>query len=337
MDHDAALKRAHTPGTLVWHYTSLDTLALILRSNALLATEVGFQNDIRETETADEAFTAALEELKRDAKYGLFASHALQMLGDLSSGRVRRPSRERDLLEDARFILCASDDPDSLYAWRTYASGGIGCAIGLDPEIPLGVVDPREGTHRMRHWRKVRYKPEEIRDIALTVLSSLGHQWNIANARDAHLESSGEAFLLLLRQLTVARSHVRAYAKDASFEDEHEQRITLETVSLDAVLFTPSSMGPRPHVQIVGSEGHRFGISYRSAAAAKKLPIRAVRLGPGAPDSAVTSAEWLLVANGYGLDPIHVVEQDDDGDFHDWEDWTSTVVIDRSSHPYRSR
>lgn len=337
MDHDEAIDRARTPGALVWHYTNLDTLALILRSNALLATEVGFQNDIRETRTADDAFVAALNELTGHAKYGLFAAHALEMLDDLSSGEVRLPSRERDLLEDARFILCASDDPDSLYAWRTYASGGIGCAIGLDPSVPLGVVDPREGTHRMRHWRKVLYQPEEIRDISLKVLTTLGHRWNIAKAEETEAEKSDSAFILLLHELTVARSHVRAYAKDVSFEEEHEQRITLETVSLDAIMFTPSSMGPRPHVQIVGSDGHRFGLSYPTANEARKLPIRAMRLAPGAPDSAVTSTEWLLVTHGYRLDPDHRVEEDDDGEFHDWEEWTDSVVIDRSSHPYRSR
>jgi hypothetical protein len=34
-------------GRLVWHYTSLDVLALILDSDCLVATEVSFQNDIR--------------------------------------------------------------------------------------------------------------------------------------------------------------------------------------------------------------------------------------------------------------------------------------------------
>lgn len=66
MDYAAAIARARTGGELVWHYTTLDTLALILQGNSLLATEVSFQNDIRETLTADAAFKEALEALQAD-------------------------------------------------------------------------------------------------------------------------------------------------------------------------------------------------------------------------------------------------------------------------------
>lgn len=72
MDYDRALDRARTPGGLVWHYTTLDTLALILQNNFLLATGVSFQNDIRETSTADAVFREVLESMAVDDSHSHF-------------------------------------------------------------------------------------------------------------------------------------------------------------------------------------------------------------------------------------------------------------------------
>ncbi|MFJ4253740.1 hypothetical protein [Microbacterium sp. NPDC090003] len=141
MDEQGA--RARIGGGLIWHYTSLDVLATILESNCLLATEVSFQNDIRETVTADEALAAALTDLKADATMSAFAYSASRLLNDLDSGMHLSGSTESGLLENSRFIVCASADSDSLYAWRTYGNtSSIGCAIGLDPSATLGVVAP---------------------------------------------------------------------------------------------------------------------------------------------------------------------------------------------------
>jgi hypothetical protein len=337
MDYKAAIERARTPGELVWHYTTLDTLGLILQNNYLLATEVSFQNDIRETSTADAAFREALEALSFDDRYMLFAREALQYLDREDTWQPTLTSVSHELTRNARFILCASDDPDSLYAWRTYAQGGIGCAIGLDPKVQLGVVDPgpNPGPRRVRHWRQVVYQPARVREAAHRGLRNLGEQWLAARDGGRSEQDADEAFAVIVRHLTEVRSDVRSRAKDPAFSDEHEQRVTVETVSYRALLTTSSSMGPRPHVRLVASENGRWGEICERGDTAPKLPIRAVRLGPDAPDSASAGTQWLLLANGYLLDPDYA--DDDDPDPFTPQTWANSVVIDHSMHPYRSR
>lgn len=333
------MKRARSSGELVWHYTTLDTLALILQSNSLLATEVSFQNDIRETSTADAAFREALEELNVDEKYRAYRSFARESLEYLNHEDGWQPtfaSVSYELTRNARFIFCASDDPDSLYAWRTYAQGGIGCAIGLDPKVQLGVVDPDPSPmpRRVRHWRQVIYRPAMVRQAARRALLRLGDQWLAVHELDRTEEHANEAFGLIIRHLMEARSDVRSRAKDPAFSDEHEQRVTVETVSHKALITTSSSMGPRPHVRLVASKRGKWGEACESSTDAPKLPIRAVRLGPDAPDSASAATQWLLLANGYLLDPDYA--GDDPGPLTP-PTWEKSVIIDRSEHPYRSR
>lgn len=337
VDYNAALERARTQGELVWHYTTLDTLALILQGNFLLATEVSFQNDIRETSTADVAFREALEALTKDDKYSLFANQALSFLNDEDSWDISFGTVSPELTRNARFILCASNDPDSLYAWRTYSTGGIGCAIGLDPKVALGIVDPDPSPmpRRVRHWRDAVYTPSKVRQAAERALVKLGDQWIDAHGRDRAEEDRREAFGLIVAHLTEARSDVRSRAKDPAFSDEREQRVTVESFSHRALLTTPSSMGPRPHVRIVASSNGRWGESFVSALAAPKLPVRAIRLGPDAPASAKVATQWLLLANGYELDPVYVDDSDPAPSAR--QTWEETVVLDRSEHPYRSR
>lgn len=335
MDLEAALQRARTPDELVWHYTTLETLALILQSNSILATEVSFQNDIRETLTADDAFSNALNKLRNDQKYGSFAEEALDYLEREDNWLTINPSPVHELTRNARFILCGAGDPDSLYAWRTYSQDGIGCAIGLDSDVALGVVDATAHPHRVRHWRKVVYSPTGTTQVALRVLKRLGDRWLQAAHDDAADDPSMDAFGVIVLNLVEARSQVRAIAKDPAFSDEDERRVTVETVSQSSLITTPSSMGPRPQVRLVTSQGGRWGESAIRADIAPPLPIRAIRLGPNAPDSAFAAAQWLLYANGYQLDPVRVDEGDPSP--HAEITWESSVVIDKSEHPYRAR
>lgn len=335
MDYDTAVDRAQTPGKLVWHYTNLDTLTLILQSNCLLATEVSFQNDIRETSTADSAFMEVLGEISNNVRYSRFARDALTFLRREDDEDPSFVGLAGELVRKARFILCASNDPDSLYAWRTYAQGGIGCAIGLDPGVPLGVVNPKSSHQapRIRHWRKVTYSPSKTHNEARRLLERLGEEWLVAHEEDTKSEGSQEAMRLLITHLTEVRSSVRAIAKDPAFADENEHRVTVEDVPADALTITPSSMGPRPHVRLVTSGAHRWGEVYPRGDLAPRLPIRAIRLGPNAPESARTATQWLLLSSGYRIDPDYAGD-----DFRPYSmTWEDTVLLRTSAHPYRSR
>ncbi|SDS76904.1 hypothetical protein [Microbacterium paraoxydans] len=334
MNRDEAQARVVTEGALVWHYTSLDTVNRILENNYLLATEVSFQNDIRETVTADDAFKEALDVLSADPSFSRFVGSTRQLLGDLENGMHLGGSLDGALVDNARFILCSSGDPDSLYAWRTYGtSGAIGCAIGLDPAVPLGVVvDPTHaaGGYPVRGWTEVIYSPETVAQIAEAELITLGNSWNLEMSGEDE-QAAASAFNLLITHLEMARSRVRAVAKDPSFADERERRVTMEgigRVSPMPLTFTPSSMGPRPHVRLATAP--TWGSVVPGAHSAPRLPIRAIKLGPDAPEIAEVSAQWMLRANGYYLDGIPVRSG--------WpDDWEHTVIVARSRHPYRSR
>lgn len=328
MEKRAAQERTVSNGGLVWHYTSVDTLSLILQTNCFLATEVSFQNDIRETETADGAFEHALYAMQSEPRFERFASNSLSFLADLNGRAIPRTRTT-----DARFILCASEAPDSLYAWRTYGSKtSFGCAIGLDPNAPLGIVDPTSGPQSASgsdtlNWRRVVYDREDCVAVATEQLTELAVEWNA-------LRDSGEqhdfdyAFGLLVGEIQRLRSDLRAVAKDPSFSDEQERRITYDgAVGTEMLSTTPSPMGPRPHVKVAPAE--RWGTSVPSIEAAGRLPIRAVRVGPDAPKSAEASVEWALLAQGYPLEPTPF-------EHHAGESWADTVLVSRSRHPYRA-
>lgn len=302
---------------------------MILGSNCFLATEVSFQNDIRETVTADAAFKTALDTLKADTGMSAFATAASRLIDDLDSGAHLGGSTESGLLENARFIVCASADSDSLYAWRTYGSASsIGCAVGLDPEVPLSVIaTDTSRAYQVSPWLPVIYEPNRIAEFAVEHLAALGAEWN--RQADGTEEGHSYAFGLLVDNLSAVRSQVRAIAKDQSFADERERRLTVEGLRRDTPLsFTSSAMGPRPHVRVAVAGA--WGEPVMDAAQAPRLPIRAIKLGPGAPSIAETSLHWMLMAHGYSLDP----QPADEGHGVTWEE---TVLILRSEHPYRSR
>lgn len=329
---EEARERAARRGGLVWHYTSLDTLKLILESNSFLATEVSFQNDIRETETADAVVGGVLSDMMNDQKTELFARRSLRALDEVDRGFLSGQWTEEQILKTARFILCASEEPDSLYAWRTYGGTGIGCAIGLDPSVPLGVVG-RPETDRQptsEGWLPAMYGAKKPRKLAERLFRDLAADWNAQWAQTQDPPFVWGMFDIEYEQVPNARASVRARAKDASFEDEREHRVTItDNLNPSMITFTASSMGPRPHLRLAVAD--QWGATVPSVAEAPKLPIRAIRLGPSAPPIATKSAEWMLVAHGYVLDGYP-----GEPEFQGPQDWSKAVLITQSAHPYRT-
>jgi hypothetical protein len=327
MDLTSAQARANTPGALVWHYTSLETLQKVLESGVLLATEVSFLNDIRETETADEAIEEWLASAATDAALAPFARSAKRLLDDFREGVPWGGDAEQELTYAARFVLCASIDNDSLYAWRTYGSPiGIGCAIGLDPSRPLGVLirpGARPGNHRVVPWREVTYDRKDLAAEVDRRLREVAALWRA----DYESDYPEAAFRVLLTDLDQAIGHLRSIAKDPSFADEREIRMTISGAGGSTrILFTPSRMGPRPHVEVASAETWTQKIADSPVT---RLPIRAVMLGPDAPASAHESLRWMLMANGYPIGGYP------DEETHE-QDFEETVIVRRSRHPYRS-
>lgn len=332
---DAEARAAPDSGALVWHYTSLEALHEIVKTNSLLATEVSYQNDISETTTADDAFNAALERFDDvDPAFVRCVREGIEIAdsGVPSDSQVETAS----LLSRARFILCASADGDSLYAWRTYGGAGLRCAIGLDRGASLGIVTSRTDRGSVvTPWTKVTYDREQVEAYAADQIKRLLERWDSFDAADPD-EVSRRFFEISMMDLPGARSLLRAAAKEPSFSDEREWRVTVEPHGAEAIFVSPSTMGPKPRMRLRAAAG--WGESVSESAPAPRLPIRAIRLAPGSGGPSVLSGvRWLLMTNGYPIDHGYAeVGVDERGGIHFSVDWSETVLVSASDRPYRA-
>lgn len=311
---------------LIWHYTTMGNLVNILQSRTLYATEVNFLNDIRETVAADELFSSALDVVgKSGAQYAKTFASLSRDLRNLDESRMV-PNSVFEEHEISRFILCASKDPDSLYAWRTYASkGDVACAIGLDPEIPL--VPLVSNSESKGNWQQVRYDAKNLLGETVSRLNSCLDDF-AKEVNDDYPVPLPFGSMDILEDL-------RSRCKDPNFAQEREVRITHLKPELSLIKFIAHPMGPRPHLPL----GVRAGGDPADGKTASwaELPIRGIKLGPEAPDTAIASAKWLLEANGYSTRPVELFTYDDEGrGYSNGWDHSEKVHVSKSALPYRS-
>ncbi|MFJ4174705.1 DUF2971 domain-containing protein [Microbacterium sp. NPDC089696] len=316
---------------LAWHYTSLGSLIHILRDRALMATEVGFQNDPYETRAAHEALRSALDGMRtQDGRTG-FGFRATFMYEEFRLGSPYALNDER-LLASSRFILCASRDSDNFHAWRTYGSAGsVGCAIGLDRSVPLGVVDGAEDTE-VTPWRDVQYSESDLAAAIRDDLDDLAARWREIRGED-ELRDDRDVLHTGLRSIW---NDVRAQAKHASYRHEDETRITVAAPPKAAVRFRDGRLGPRPYILLGTSDAWASPPPQQRT----KLPIREVVLGPEAPAAAVESLTWLLGLHDYIIDgeTEFATIRDEHGraEVADWVSDKNKVRIRHSHHLFRS-
>lgn len=330
---------------LVWHYTTLEALQSILSTHTLLATEVSYQNDPREPETGVELVAETLSLLEDVPAYERFARAAQRWYHEWRNGNGHIQGRVGRLVGNSRFIFCASTDPDNLYAWRTYGAGlRTGCAIGLDPNVPLGMLADQSGhdVSTVAKWTEVIYDPKRRLEFAMGHLIVVGDAWknaaevddelareHLRNGRPEHEAGEDSRFNVMFNELADAVSAITAVAKHQSFQDEREVRVTFADVA-NGVVFSPGARGPRPRIRLAASE--RWGQVVGSPQGL--LPIRAIVLAPNAGREAATTAEWLLHAHDYPLDPYEFVDESGPEPILR-SDPSTAIEIYRSTHPYR--
>lgn len=281
----------HASDELIWHYTTLETLALILSSKSLLATEAGFQNDPGESIYADTILTEALT--RAENEHTSVVRSIRSIASHLERGDQYTVNLDR-LLARSRFLLCASRDGDSLYCWRTYAAiGQIGCAIGLDPSAPLVVKG--DAVAKQYAWESVTYEDDELAKLADKIVSEVALDYQESGT--LHDQPN---FGVLIDGYAKLRGELIAKAKSRSYVDEKEARITVPSPPRAALVFGAGAAGPRPRIALRSApEGGRY-----TSDDAQALPIREVRLAPSAPGRAEDSLRWLLCSNDYAVDGI---------------------------------
>lgn len=296
----------------VWHYTTAEGLHSIVSQNVLWATSYRFMNDSQEPKYA----TSVLTEAANVAREDLEPAHV---------DRFDRHMRfaERNGLE--AFLLCAAREPDLLTVWRGYGSA-VPYAIELDatvdllpveqdsasahpsppegwePEIldeddegnPIYGQDPDAVYIEIQGWTAVQYDAELARKRVERIAKLAGKQ---PNPLSEHLLPWMELGGIDLLQL-----------KHPAFIDEREARTVFEVnPRWKFVKHRPTRFGLTPFIEVsAADDGNQYASNDRFVTRpAKKLPIRAVHIGPSPlGEESVTALREFLEFKGYPNLPV---------------------------------
>lgn len=205
--------KAYSPGTMLWHYTSLETLIKIIETSTLQLSGFRFMNDPDE---------------------GRWASSAIERCWDLATKQVSNPRLDFGALrnelfplslehpgtnEQTTFVFCMSELSDSLSQWARYGDNGRGVAIGLTV-----TGKNLSGWQKINGWTygpfltKVQYwDPDQtapdgpmIVDIAQKLVRFLSEATHPVEVQNGLLQ---------------AADAVSATVKSAGYEEEREWRI----------------------------------------------------------------------------------------------------------------
>lgn len=303
---------------LVWHYTSLNTLAAILSTGTLRATEVRFQNDPMEHELAQREFRAALDEVTAS---GHSAATTVKSYWQDPTRNPFRSDNTYRLTRDSRYVLCGSTR-DNFFAWRTYGSvGSVGCAIGLDRGAALRLKNLKKAPQRS--WQPVSYIDQAARrDLRQQLKQILNTHITNSTQSGEDNDPSGD-LIVAMDNLWL---NFQAQAKHPSYTLEQESRVTVEKPPRKRVKFADGISGPRPYVELTGKND--------------RLPIREVMLAPGAPTDSEQSLRWILAFNKYPFEPTenYLGGTDEARNTVDDRvyDGSRTVRVSHSQHQYRA-
>lgn len=185
-------------GQLLYHYTTTEGAAAILRGRSLWLSEFSMMNDKSEYSYARSQFEEAyknreiwIDELPRTLVNFMLSSHepaSVMMIG------------------------CLTEERDDVGLWSRYANSGKGCVLGLDAKCLI----ERTGVA----IRKVSYKPHYIREFVNSGLAMLQAHYE---GDPSDRERLAELALMLVLDL---------YAfKDPRFCSEQEVRVTRLTLT----------------------------------------------------------------------------------------------------------
>ncbi|KQW05574.1 hypothetical protein ASC66_11335 [Leifsonia sp. Root4] len=296
----------------VWHYTTADGLHSIVSRNVLWATSYRFMNDSKEPKYATSVLTEAASEVRKD----LDPAHVPRF------DRLMRFAARNGL---EAFLLCAARKPDLLTVWRGYGSA-VPYAIELDatvdllpveqdsasahpsppagwePEIvdeddegnPIFGQDPDAIQIEIQRWTAVQYKAKPARKRVERIAKLAAKQ---PNPLSEHLLPWMELGGIDLLQL-----------KHPAFVDEREARTVFEVnPRWKFVKHRATRFGLTPYIEVsAADDDNQYASNDRFVThPAKKLPIRAVHIGPSPlGEESVAALREFLEFNGYPDLPV---------------------------------
>jgi hypothetical protein len=260
----------------IWHYTNVHGFAGMIDSGKLWASSAASVNDTSELRLGIEAIRAAWMAVRTQHDDEFEAQVMLTAIPDETHA-----SGLRRLLE-SNFMISASKSGDSLNQWMHYAEG-TGFAVRFDPAVSLGTpgsaalvppgggarqVDPGEA-FPIPGWRSVRYSAEQAVAEATDLVADLAGSYLGPNPFAA-------------RQLQLMQMAV--LVKDSAFADEREIRH----------VFGGNNASPTFRVR-----RDRLVSYVEVSGPDERLPILAVRCGPGTDDATVSTVTSFLRSKGY--------------------------------------
>lgn len=265
------------------HYTDLGGLKGIIENNELWLSHAAFLNDPQELEHGVEQTKKVLNNLLDGKARGPTATARQKLITDIVADmeNFERP---------AAYIACFCQRSDILSQWRGYASrqgvsitfrmsGLRSCFSDLDAEllqVAYGITEAK------RHLSTAI--AENFPDIVDDIDYMFGTEKDDAIRRK---------FKDLLTTLVPRFKHY-------GFREEQEWRLVVRNPPTDKLKFRPRGQMMLPYLDLKSKK--------------EKLPISAVRIGPGVNDEAVQkSIQFFLETRGYDPD-----------------------LVDTSSTPYRT-
>lgn len=257
-----------TPTDLT-HYTDLAGLKGIIESGELWLSHAAFLNDPQELEHGVDQTRKVLHNLLDD--------NVVEPPSKARKKLIKAIEADIEYFErPAAYIACFCQRPDILSQWRGYASrqgvsitfnlsGLRSCFSDLNAEL-LQVAYGMNETKRHLKSAIAKSFPDIVDDI----------DYLLGTGTDEEIRRK---FKDLLATLVPSFKHF-------GFREEKEWRLVVRNPPADKIKFRPRGQLMLPYVELKSKE--------------KKLPISAVRIGPGVNDAAVEkSVKFFLETRGY--------------------------------------
>ncbi|MCC6860052.1 MAG: DUF2971 domain-containing protein [Bryobacterales bacterium] len=261
----------------LYHYTNLDGLRGIVSNSDLWLTHAQYCNDEEELTHGVRLTRSVIEEQAQpaDPKRREYLAELLRLLDSPQLDPV--------------YICCFCEKDDLLSQWRAYAANATGVSLEFEPAGFAYTTGPDcpPAMGLMRFW-KVFYPPETQRKI-------------IRSAIDYYprFEPGSEPADWARWTAEAIRFFIPTF-KNSDFQEEKEWRL----------IFTPAAGSPaQPSYRVArGMLAPYYSLSELArqlGRAGQKLPLTAVRIGPG-PNKRLNAASVRMLLDRHGYDHVRV-------------------------------
>ncbi len=279
------------PDTVLWHYTTGDSLLNIIESGLLYATQVSCLNDSTEVRYSGGALLAAIERVRKDAD---LETTVRSFLDRMTAALIDHPDAPSHA-PSPYFVSCFSEKSDDLSQWRAYSGGENGYAIGFRARGLFGA--PNSVVVRVNYDKEKHFRIADRITEATVRFFKAGLELKRAESA----EKWADEFLLEWGRRI---GHLGPMVKDEGFSGEKEYRLIheLQMREMGSVRFRQkktllSRYLPLSHPQVAASRS-------------PLLPIAEVKIGPSRhKELSAVSVRTLLRQLGYGsLAPVTLSE-----------------------------